>query len=100
MAEEQKEGFFSQIKNQILATIGVIITAAGGLVVSNIENLFSPAEPEVINEVVVDTTANKQPNITINIPQQQPVVQERVVVKEVPAKEPVKKKEAEEEIDW
>ena len=41
---EQKEGFFSQIKNQLVATIGIIITAAGGLFVANMENLFSPSE--------------------------------------------------------
>ena len=95
MAEE-KEGFFSQIKNQVIATIGVVITAAGGIVVTNMESIFSPAEPEVVQEVVVDSTANNQPNIIINVPTQQPV-KERVIVKEVPVE---KKKEKEEEIDW
>jgi hypothetical protein len=96
MAEE-KEGFFSQIKNQIIATIGVVITAAGGIVVTNMESLFSPAEEEVVQEVVVDSTANKQPNIIINVPSTQPVVKERIIVKETPVE---KKKEKEEEIDW
>lgn len=96
MAEE-KEGFFSQIKNQVIATIGVVITAAGGIVVTNMETLFSPAQEEVVQEVVVDSTANNQPNIIINVPSNQPVVKERVVVKEVPVE---KKKEKEEEIDW
>jgi hypothetical protein len=95
MAEE-KEGFFSQIKNQVIATIGVVITAAGGIVVTNMESIFSPAEPEAVQEVVVDSTANNQPNIIINVPTQQPV-KERVIVKEVPVE---KKKEKEEEIDW
>ena len=96
MAEE-KEGFFSQIKNQVIATIGVVITAAGGIVVTNMESIFSPAQEEVVNEVVVDSTANNQPNIIINVPSTQPVVKERVIVKEVPVE---KKKEKEEEIDW
>lgn len=96
MAEE-KEGFFSQIKNQVIATIGVVITAAGGIVVTNMESIFSPAQDEVVQEVVVDSTANKQPNIIINVPSNQPVVKERVIVKEVPVE---KKKEKEEEIDW
>lgn len=96
MAEE-KEGFFSQIKNQVIATIGVVITAAGGIVVTNMETLFSPAQEEVVQEVVVDSTANNQPNIIINVPSNQPVVKERVIVKEVPVE---KKKEKEEEIDW
>ena len=96
MAEE-KEGFFSQIKNQVIATIGVVITAAGGIVVTNMESIFSPAQDEVVQEVVVDSTANNQPNIIINVPSNQPVVKERVIVKEVPVE---KKKEKEEEIDW
>mgnify|MGYP007029126938 CR=1 FL=1 len=96
MAEE-KEGFFSQIKNQVIATIGVVITAAGGIVVTNMESIFSPAQEEVVKEVVVDSTANNQPNIIINVPSNQPVVKERVIVKEVPVE---KKKEKEEEIDW
>jgi len=41
---EQKEGFFSQIKNQLVATIGIIITAAGGLFVANMEAIFTPEE--------------------------------------------------------
>ncbi len=96
MAEE-KEGFFSQIKNQVIATVGVVITAAGGILVINMESIFSPAQEDVVQEVVVDSTANKQPNIIINVPSNQPVVKERVIVKEVPVE---KKKEKEEEIDW
>jgi len=41
---EEKEGFFGQIKNQIVATIGIVITAAGGLLVTNMEAIFSPEE--------------------------------------------------------
>ena len=41
---EQKEGFFSQIKNQLVATIGIISTAAGGLFVANMEAIFTPEE--------------------------------------------------------
>ena len=96
MAEE-KEGFFSQIKNQVIATTGVVITAAGGIVVTNMESILAPAQEEVVQEVVVDSTANRQPNIIINVPSTQPVVKERIVVKEVPVE---KKKEKEEEIDW
>ena len=94
---EKKEGFFSQIKNQVIATIGVVITAAGGIVVTNMQSIFSPAQEDVVKEVVVDSTANNQPNIIINVPSTQPVVKERIVVKESPVE---KKKEKEEEIDW
>lgn len=55
MSEESQGGFFSQIKNQIITTVGVIITAAGGLVVTNMEAIFGvQSEPEVVeiqNEV-------------------------------------------------
>jgi len=55
MSEESQGGFFSQIKNQIITTVGVIITAAGGLVVTNMEAIFGvQSEPEAVeiqNEV-------------------------------------------------
>lgn len=55
---EQKEGFFSQIKNQLVATIGIIITAAGGLFVANMEAIFSPAEEvEVVQPMMEQSIA-------------------------------------------
>jgi hypothetical protein len=55
MKEKKETGFFGQIKNQIITTVGVIITAAGGLVVTNMEAIFGvQSEPEVVeikNEV-------------------------------------------------
>jgi len=91
---EEKEGFFSQIKNQIIATIGVIITAAGGIVVSNMENIFSPSQPE---EVVTDIKNDsiQEPQIIINIHEQKPV-EKTVIVKEVP----VKVEKEKEDVDW
>lgn len=91
---EEKEGFFSQIKNQIITTIGIVITAAGGLLVTNMETIFSPAQEQVVQEVVNDSIST-QPNIIINIPEQK--VKEKIIVKEVPV---VKKKEKEETLDW
>lgn len=81
MSTEEKGGFFSQIKNQIIAGIGVIITAAGSLLVTNMEAIFLPKEDEV---VVQDSVVTQQPIININIPEQ------KTIIKEVPAKEPVK----------
>jgi len=91
---EEKEGFFSQIKNQIITTIGIVITAAGGLLVTNMEAIFSPAQEEVVQEVVNDSVVS-QPNIIINVPEQK--VKEKIIIKEVPV---VKKKEKEETLDW
>jgi hypothetical protein len=56
------------------------------------------AKTEVVQENNQSQSVNVTgPEIIINIPEQKPVVQEKVIVKEVPAK---KKKEKEEEIDW
>lgn len=49
MSENSEGGFFSQIKNQIITTVGVVITAAGGLVVTNMEAIFGvQSEPEAV----------------------------------------------------
>ena len=47
MSEQKEGGFFSQLKNQIVTTLGLIITAAGGLVIANMEAIFGVNEPEV-----------------------------------------------------
>lgn len=87
MSEEQQEqqgGFFSQIKNKIITGVGVVITAGGGLIVSNMEALFSPAKEEPQEVVVKDTTKVQQPVININIPEQK--TETKTIIKEVPAK--------------
>lgn len=88
MSEEQQGGFFSQIKNQIATGIGVVITAAGGLIVSNMEAVFSPEEEKPQQVVVQDTTKTQQPVININIPEQKTEV--KTIIKEVPAKKETK----------
>lgn len=88
MGEKKETGFFGQIKNQIITTVGVIITAAGGLVVTNIEAIFGvqsePDKVEIKNEV--SKTSSKD---TIVVIQKQ---KEPVVAKPAP---PKKKKEFE-----
>lgn len=93
---EQKEGFFGQIKNQIVATVGIVITAAGGLLVANMEAIFSPEEK--VEEV--------QPMMeqSISIPEN---VKDTVVISKtivVPPKKVEKKTETEirkeEGYDW
>lgn len=88
MSEEQQGGFFAQIKNQILTGIGVVITAAGGLVVSNMEAIFTPDKEEPQQVVVQDSTKTQQPVININIPEQKPQV--KTIIKEVPVKKETK----------
>jgi len=89
MSEEKQEGFFSQIKNQIIAGVGVVVTAGGGLVVSNMEAIFSPDKDEPQQVVVQDSTKVQQPVININIPEQK--TETKTIIKEVPAKQPVQK---------
>lgn len=84
MSEEQQGGFFSQIKNQIVAGVGVVVTAAGGLLVSNMEAVFSPDTEETQQVIVQDTAKVQQPVININIPEQK--TQTRTIIKEVPVK--------------
>ena len=88
MEEKKGAGFFGQIKNQIITTVGVIITAAGGLVVTNMEAIFGiQSEPEVVeikNEVPKESSKD---TIVVIQKKETPVVAKP---------EPPKKKE----FDW
>lgn len=90
---EEKGGFFSQIKNKIIATISLIITAAGGLVITNMEAIFGVGE-----EVVVEQPMMKQ---TINLPG---VIKDTIVISKtiiVPhKKEKTETEKRKEEFDW
>ena len=59
MSEQKEGGFFSQIKNQVVTTLGLIITAAGGLVIANMEAIFGVNEPEV--ETVAQVEQKEEP---------------------------------------
>ena len=95
---EKKEGFFSQLKNQIIAGVGVILTGLGGLFMDEVKSFIgiedessAPVQVEQKQEVNVEG-----PTIVVNIPEQK----KDTVVKKVYIKPKVKKKEKEEEIDW
>mgnify|MGYP001254710802 CR=1 FL=1 len=55
---EEKGGFFSQIKNQVITTISLIITAAGGLLITNMEAIFGVAEETVVEQPMMEQTIN------------------------------------------
>lgn len=93
---EEKEGFFGQIKNQIVATIGIVITAAGGLLVTNMEAIFSPEEKVEEVQPMLEQTISTPENVKDTI-----VISKTVVV---PPKKVEKKTETEirkeEGYDW
>ena len=93
---EKKEGFFSQLKNQIIAGVGVILTGLGGLFMDEVKSFIGIEDSESAIEVVQEQNVNVEgPTINVIIPEQK----KDTVVKRVYVK-PKKKKEKEEEIDW
>jgi hypothetical protein len=98
--KKQKEGFFSQLKNQIITGLGVILTALGTMFIDEVKSFIGIEDEEEQAQVEV-VQENKQevnvtgPEIIINIPEQK--TETKTIIKEVPVE---KKKEKEEEIDW
>lgn len=88
MAKKENK-FFSEIKNQIIAGVGLVIAAGFGIFITNMESWFSPSEEPT--PVVVQDSIQKPPQIIINN-----IVEKKeapkVIVKEVEKKE--------EEITW
>ena len=99
--KNKEEGFFSQLKNQIIAGVGIILTTLGGVFIDEVKSFVgieddSEPQTEVVqeNNQSVNVTG---PEIIINIPEQK--TETKTIIKEV--RVPVeKKKEKEEEIDW
>ena len=100
MSEKKEQGFFGQLKNQIIAGAGVILTGLGAMFLDEVKS-FIGIEDEEEQAQVEDVQKNKQevnvtgPEIIINIPEQK--TETKTIIKEVPVE---KKKEKEEEIDW
>ena len=98
---DKKEGFFSQIKNQIIAGVGIVLTTLGGVFIDEVKSFVGiEDESEPQTEVVQENNQSVNvtgPEIIINIPEQK--TETKTIIKEVqvPVKE---KKEKEEEIDW
>jgi len=102
MSEEQQGGFFSQLKNQIIAGVGVALTTIGTLFLDKVKDVLGLEDEEPKTEQVQPALEQKQevnvsgPEIIINIPEQKPA-ETKTIIKEVPVE---KKKEKEQEIDW
>lgn len=82
MAKKENK-FFSEIKNQIIAGVGLVIAAGFGIFITNMEGWLSPKEEPT--PVVVQDTIPAQPQIIINniVEKEKP----KVIVKEVEKKE-------------
>ena len=74
-----------ELKNQIIATVGLIITAAGGIFIANMEAIFSPE----------DDSPPPTMEQTITIPPS--VVKDTLVITKTVIQKP---KEEKREIDW
>ena len=105
MSEEQeKGGFFSNLKNQIIAGAGVALTTIGTMFIDEAKALLGIADEEEPKTEQVEVQQSQSVNVTgpeiiINIPEQKPA-ETKTIIKEVPAKPVEKPKEKEQEIDW
>lgn len=97
--------FFKDLKNQIVAGVGVILTALGTFFLDTVKEKLGLVDEEDEKTEQVQGVSQEVnvagPEIIINIPEQQPV-KEKVIVKEVPAK-PKKtetEKRKDEGLDW
>ena len=85
--EDKKGGFFSEIKNQIVTGIGLVITAAFGLLIAKMQSVFEPKEDKVdlpVMEQRINVPSNTKDTV---------VVTKTIVI-------PPKEKKKEEEISW
>lgn len=98
---ENKGGFFSNLKNQIMAGAGVALTTLGGVFFDEVKGLLGIADEEEGGEKIemVQQQSNNQ-QVIINIPEQKPAETKTVIIRDTTARKPVKKLEKEQEIDW
>lgn len=105
MSEEQeKGGFFSNLKNQIMAGAGVALTTLGGVFFDEVKGLLGigdeeegGAKTEMVQQQSQQQSNNQQ--VIINIPEQKTETK-TVIIRDTTARKPVKKLEKEQEIDW
>ena len=102
MSEEGS--FFGQIKGQIIAGVGVVITAIGGIAVTQVESLLGIEEEEAAPVEQAAPAQNQSvsvegPTIVVNIPEQkEKVVEKKVYIKAKPKETETEKRKK--EFDW
>ena len=92
---EQKEGFLSQLKNQILAGIGVIITTLSTIFIDEIKSLFGVEDKT--EEVVIQQPKQE---IIINVPEQKKDTIVKKVIVEPKKEKTATEKRKDEGFDW
>lgn len=83
----KNKGFFSEIKNQIVTGIGLVITAGFGLLIANMQSIFEPKE-DVVKQPIIEQKVNTPTTSKDTI-----IVSKTIVV-------PPSKPKKEEEITW
>lgn len=98
MSEEKEPGFFAQIKNQIIAGVGVAITAASTLFLDVIKEKLGivDEEPAVVEQVEQPAT----PNIVINVPEAKKDTVVKVIKEKAKPKKTETEKRKDEGFDW
>lgn len=94
MSEEQQGGFFQQIKNQIIAALGVALTTAGTVFLNEIKVALGLETPEAV-EVVAEEQKESTKDTLVIVQKEQP----KVIVKKVEPKKTETEKRKE-EFDW
>ena len=85
MSDEKKEGFFSQIKTQIVAGVGIVLAGLGTAFVDEIKSFVGIEDESEVAAPAVNAEQNvnvQGPTINLNIPQAAPT---RTIIKEVKA---------------
>ena len=87
---ENKGGFFSNLKNQIITGAGVVLTTLGGIFIDEVKGVLGIADEEeggAKTEMVQQQQQSQSNNqqVIINIPEQKPA-ETKTIIKEVPAK--------------
>lgn len=88
MSKNNEQGFFSQIKNQIITGIGLVITAGFGLIIANMQSMFEPKE-DVVKQPIIEQKVNTPTTSKDTL-----VITKTIIVP------PTKPKKEEEEITW
>lgn len=80
---EEKTNILEEFKKQIVATVGIIITAAGGLLVANMESIFTPEDdsppPTMEQTITIPPSIEKDTLVITKTVIQKPKKEEREI---------------------